>query len=93
MSRIEYVDTDGDKSRLLPFRYFGLDNDLSGNDVGRVYIGTGTDNIALAKKTEIYQLSTALGTKANKTEVFTKVEVNEKTVKKVISFTLASITD
>ena len=53
MSQIKYVDTDGDKSRLLPFRYFGLDNYPAGGDIGRVYVGTGTENIPLAKKSEL----------------------------------------
>ena len=57
MSQIKYVDTDGDKSRLLPFRYFGLDNYPSGNDVGRVYVGTGSENIPLAKKAEVTALA------------------------------------
>lgn len=78
MAQIKYIDTDGDKSRLLPFGHFGLDNYPSGNDVGRVYIGTGSENMPLAKKAEVDQLNTALGTKANKTDVFTKEEVNAK---------------
>ena len=53
MSQIKYVDTDGDKSKLLPFRHFGLDNYPAGGDIGRVYVGTGTENIALAKKSEV----------------------------------------
>lgn len=78
MAQIKYMDTDGDKSRVLPKGSFGMDDYPAGNDVGRVYISTGAENTALAKKTEIDQLNTALGTKANKTDVFTKVEVNEK---------------
>lgn len=57
MSQIKYVDTDGDKSRLLPFRYFGLDNNPAGGDVGRVYVGTGSENIPLAKKAEVTALA------------------------------------
>ena len=71
MSQIKYVDTDGDKSRLLPFRYFGLDNYPSGNDVGRVYIGTGSENIPLAKKAEV-------DLKADKSTTYTKTEVDTK---------------
>lgn len=78
MAQIKYIDTDGDKSRILPKGYFGMDDYPAGNDVGRVYISTGVENMPLAKKAEIGQLNTALDTKANKTEVFTKEEVNEK---------------
>lgn len=60
MSQIKYVDTDGDKSRLLPFRYFGLDNYPAGGDIGRVYVGTGSENIPLAKKSDVLAVDAKL---------------------------------
>lgn len=56
MAQIKYMDTDGDKSRILPKGSFGMDDYPAGNDVGRVYISTGAENIPLAKKTETDQL-------------------------------------
>lgn len=56
MGQIKYIDTDGDKSRILPKGSFGMDDYPAGNDVGRVYISTGAENIPLAKKTETDQL-------------------------------------
>jgi hypothetical protein len=50
--RIEYVDTDGVKG-LLPSGTLGYDNYPAGGDEGRVYVGTGTENIPLAKKSEV----------------------------------------
>lgn len=47
-----YKDTDGNKG-LLAEATFGLDAYTAGGDAGRVYIGTGTENIALAKKSEL----------------------------------------
>ena len=60
MSKIIKVDTNGIKP-LLDMRELGYDNYPAGGDVGRVYVGTGTANIALAKKTEV----TAVDTKAD----------------------------
>lgn len=56
MAQIKYMDTDGDKSRILPKGSFGMDDYPAGNDVGRVYISTGAENIPLAKKIETDQL-------------------------------------
>jgi hypothetical protein len=53
MSTIKYVDTDGNKSALLPKGTFGYDDFQLGGDEGRVYVGTGADNVALAKKDEV----------------------------------------
>ena len=50
--RINRQDTDGVKP-LLGLGELGLDNYPAGNDVGRVYVGTGTENIAVAKKSEV----------------------------------------
>jgi hypothetical protein len=53
MSTIKYVDTDGNKSALLPKGTFGYDDFQLGGDKGRVYIGTGEENLPLAKKSEL----------------------------------------
>ena len=45
-------DLDGVKP-LLQVGEFGYDNYPAGGDVGRVYVGTGTENIPLAKKSEV----------------------------------------
>jgi hypothetical protein len=60
MSRITKQDTNGVKP-LLSTGELGYDNYPTGGDVGRVYVGTGAANIALAKKTEV----TAVDTKAD----------------------------
>ena len=52
MSIITKQDTNGVKP-LLSTGELGYDNYPTGGDVGRVYVGTGTENIALAKKTEV----------------------------------------
>jgi hypothetical protein len=53
MSTIKYIDTDGNKNSLLPKGTFGYDDYQSGGDKGRVYIGTGEENLPLAKKSEL----------------------------------------
>ena len=50
--RILKKDTDGNKG-LLDKAEFGFDDYTAGGDVGRVYIGTGSSNIALATKEEV----------------------------------------
>lgn len=50
--RITRQDLDGVKP-LLQTGELGYDNYPAGNDVGRVWVGTGVANIALAKKTEV----------------------------------------
>ena len=52
MSIISKQDSNGVKP-LLQTGELGYDNYLAGNDVGRVWVGTGAANIALAKKTEV----------------------------------------
>lgn len=52
MSKIVKQDTNGVKP-LLAVGELGYDNYLSGGDIGRVYVGTGSLNIALAKKSEV----------------------------------------
>ena len=52
MSKIIRQDTNGVKP-LLAVGELGYDNYLSGGDIGRVYVGTGSSNIAQAKKSEV----------------------------------------
>lgn len=52
MSKIVKQDTNGVKP-LLAVGELGYDNYPSGGDKGRVYVGDGTVNIALAKKSEV----------------------------------------
>ncbi len=52
MSLIIKRDTDGVKP-LLQTGEFGYDNYPAGGDSGRVYVGTGSENIPLAKKAEM----------------------------------------
>ena len=52
MSVIVKQDSNGVKP-LLQVGELGYDNYLAGGDKGRVYIGTGTENIGLAKKIEV----------------------------------------
>ena len=48
-------DTDGVKP-LLQVGEFGYDNYPAGGDVGRVFVGTGTENVPLAKKEEVDEI-------------------------------------
>ena len=50
--RINKHDTQGTKP-LLGKGELGYDDYVAGGDVGRVYVGTGTENIALAEKLEV----------------------------------------
>ena len=50
--RINKHDTNGTKP-LLAVGELGYDNYPSGGDIGRVYVGTGSSNIAQAKKSEV----------------------------------------
>ena len=50
--RINKHDTQGTKP-LLGKGELGYDDYTAGGDVGRVYVGTGTENIPIAKKTEV----------------------------------------
>jgi len=60
MSTILKVDTDGSKA-LLAKGEFGYDDFTGGNDVGRVYVGTGSANIGLAKREEVLSVDDDLG--------------------------------
>ena len=52
MSLIVKRDTNGVKP-LLQTGEFGYDNYPAGGDSGRVYVGTGSENIPLAKQEEV----------------------------------------
>ena len=52
MSLITRQDKNGVKP-LLQTGELGYDNFPAGGDEGRVYVGTGTENIPLAKKSEV----------------------------------------
>lgn len=52
MAYIQKKDTDGNKP-LLKEGELGYDKYPAGGDEGRVYVGTGTVNIALSKKSEV----------------------------------------
>ena len=50
---------------LLQVGELGYDNFPAGGDEGRVWVGTGTSNIAQAKKSEVMAVQDALDLKAN----------------------------
>ncbi len=53
--RISRQDLDGVKP-LLQTGEFGYDNYPAGGDSGRVYVGTGSENIPLAKQEEVEEV-------------------------------------
>lgn len=61
MSIIARQDTNGTKP-LLQTGELGYDNYPAGGDKGRVFVGTGTENIGLAKKTEVVAVDTKADT-------------------------------
>ena len=48
-------DSNGTKP-LLQTGEFGYDNYPAGGDAGRVFVGTGTENVPLAKKEEVDEI-------------------------------------
>jgi hypothetical protein len=62
--KILRVDSDGVKP-LLNVGEFGYDNYPAGGDAGRVYVGEGSENIALAKKSEVDTVKAVTGTTAD----------------------------
>ena len=64
MAIVRKIDTDGDKTALLRKGEFGMDMAGTGDD-GRVYVGTGVENIPQAKledvETEALVYAIALG--------------------------------
>ena len=61
MSIITRQDTNGTKP-LLQVGELGYDNYPTGGDEGRVYVGTGTSNIAQAKKSEVTAVDSKVDT-------------------------------
>ena len=61
MSVITRQDTNGTKP-LLQVGELGYDNFPTGGDEGRVYVGTGTSNIAQAKKSEVTAVDSKVDT-------------------------------
>lgn len=61
MSKIVKQDTNGVKP-LLQTGELGYDNYPSGGDAGRVYVGTGSSNIAIAKKAEVAAVDSKVDT-------------------------------
>lgn len=55
MSLITRQDKNGVKP-LLQVGEFGYDNYPAGGDAGRVFVGTGTENVPLAKKEEVDEI-------------------------------------
>ena len=49
---IKYIDTDGTKG-ILPKATLGYDDYTVGGDSGRIAVGTGNENIYIAKKEEV----------------------------------------
>ncbi len=49
---IKYIDTDGTKG-ILPKATLGYDDYTVGGDSGRIAVGTGAENIYIAKKEEV----------------------------------------
>ena len=67
MSKITKQDTNGVKP-LLGIGELGYDNFPAGGDKGRVFVGTGTENIGLAKKTEVVAVDTKADTHIARTD-------------------------
>ena len=57
--RITKQDTNGIKP-LLGVGEFGYDNYPAGGDAGRVWVGTGSENLAIAKKVEVEVVETSV---------------------------------
>lgn len=60
-------DTSGSKP-LLEVGELGYDNYPTGGDVGRVYVGTGSSNVMLAKKTEVVDVDGKVDTHIDRTD-------------------------
>jgi len=79
MAQINKIDTDGNKG-LLAKAEFGYDAHTAGGDEGRVYVGTGSTNVALATKEEA-EAETVTGLKVNaNTLVYTDELGTETTI-------------
>lgn len=74
---INRQDTNGVKP-LLQTGELGFDNFASGGDIGRVYVGTGSSNIAQAKKSEVVTVDGKVDThvaRINNPHAVTKAQV------------------
>lgn len=60
-------DTNGSKP-LLEVGELGYDNYPAGGDIGRVYVGTGSSNVMLAKKTEVVDVDGKVDTHIDRTD-------------------------
>lgn len=60
-------DTSGSKP-LLEVGELGYDNYPAGGDIGRVYVGTGSSNVMLAKKTEVVDVDGKVDTHIDRTD-------------------------
>ena len=79
MSLITRQDSNGVKP-LLQVGEFGYDNYPAGGDVGRVYIGTGTENIQIAKRVDIANYA------------YSKAEVDSLVVEGIVDDATISLT-
>ena len=76
MAIINKIDTTGNKG-LLAKAEFGYDDYKNGGDEGRIYIGTGTKNIAIAKKEEINEVKDKINT-----HIINKITETEERISK-----------
>jgi len=73
MGQIRKIDTNGQKG-LLAQGELGYDGYTDGGDEGRIYVGTGTENIAIASKAEV-------DAAANVDDVLTTLELGANILK------------
>ena len=99
--KINRQDTNGVKP-LLAVGELGYDNYPSGGDIGRVYVGTGSSNIAQAKKSEVVTVDGKVDThvgRADNPHTVTKAQVglgnvdNTSDVNKPISTSTQNVLD
>lgn len=92
--RIAKQDTNGVKP-LLQVGELGYDNYPGGGDAGRVFVGTGTENISLGKKTEIIAVDTKVNThtaRVDNPHSVTKAQVGLGSVPNVDTTNASNIT-
>lgn len=92
--RINKHDTNGTKA-LLQVGEFGYDNFSAGGDVGRVYVGNGSANIAMAKKAEVTTVDGKVDThtaRADNPHSVTKTQVGLGNVQNVDTTNASNIT-
>lgn len=96
MSLIHKVDTLGSKP-ILDLGEFGFDMYTDGGDTGRIYIGTGLENIALARLDEVDTAVTSIGVEGQTNIVVsdsynTLLRVDGVVLKESIDYTVANST-